>query len=60
MHLWGHTAGYTGEQVADTAAVLNTYPEHQYGVTFEGYPDGFGSLNIVSGRLHVKGSAGNN
>ena len=56
---WGHTAGYTGEQVADTAAVLNTYPEHQYGVTFEGYPDGFGSLNIVSGRLHVKGSAGN-
>ena len=62
---WGHTAGYTANpatgvgQVADTAAVLNTYPEHQYGVTFAGYPDGFGSLNIVSGRLHIKGSAGN-
>ena len=62
---WGYTAGYTGNAanvagvMADTAAVLNTYPEHQYGVTFQGYPDGFGTLNIVSGRLHIKGSAGN-
>ena len=58
---WGHTAGYSAgaEKVVDTQAFLDTYPEHQYGVTFEGYPDGFGSLNIVSGRLHIKGSAGN-
>ena len=58
---WGHTAGYSAgaEKVVDTEAFLNTYPEEQYGVTFEGYPDGYGTLNIVSGRLHVKGSAGN-
>ena len=62
---WGYTAGYTGNAtnlvgvVADTSAVLDTYPDHQYGVTFQGYPDGFGTLNIVSGRLHIKGSAGN-
>ena len=62
---WGYTAGYTGNAtnlvgvMADTSAVLDTYPDHQYGVTFQGYPDGFGTLNIVSGRLHIKGSAGN-
>ena len=58
---WGYTAGYSAgaETVVDTAADLNTYPEESYGNTFQGYPDGFGSLNIVSGRLHVKGSAGN-